>query len=304
MSRPSYADLPAPVKDWVTATLGSPVVTAHSQPGGFSPGVAARVICASGRRAFVKAASAAVNADTPGMHRAEAHNTRLLPAAAGAPELLGCYDEDGCVALIFEEVAGRPPHLPWSDDDLGAALRALDRLSDVPGPGGLPSAEQRLGDTFGRWALLAVDPPHDLLPWQRAHLADLVAMEAGWQQAVRGDRLLHVDARSDNMLVRLDGEVTLIDWPHAATGAAVLDVIGFLPSAVLEGAGDPDGLLLRTRAGGEADADLVTTLVACMCGYLEHSARKPAPPGIGTVRAFQAAQARAAGDWLRRRTGW
>lgn len=304
MSRPPYADLPLQVKDWVTATLGSPVVTAHSQSGGFSPGVAARVACASGRRAFIKAASVAVNADTPGMHREEAHNTRLLPAAAGAPELLGSYDEGGWVALIFEEVTGRPPYLPWSSDDLGAALRALDRLSEVPGPGGLPSAEQRLTDTFGRWARLAVDPPDDLLPWQRKHLSDLVAVEAGWQQAVSGDRLLHVDARSDNMLVRPDGEVTLVDWPHAATGAAVLDVIGFLPSAVLEGAGDPAALLLRTRAGAEADADVVTTLVACLSGYLEHSARKPAPPGIGTVRAFQAAQARAAGDWLRQRTGW
>ena len=36
--------------------LGAPVVAAHSQPGGFSPGLGARLVLADGRRAFAKAA--------------------------------------------------------------------------------------------------------------------------------------------------------------------------------------------------------------------------------------------------------
>jgi hypothetical protein len=37
---------------------------------------------------------------------------------------------------------------------------------------------------------------------------------------------------------------------------------------------------------------------------MEFATRQPPPPGIEAVRAFQAAQAAVAGDWLRQRTGW
>jgi hypothetical protein len=37
---------------------------------------------------------------------------------------------------------------------------------------------------------------------------------------------------------------------------------------------------------------------------MEHARRQVPPPGIDTVRAFQAAQAEVAGRWLQARTGW
>lgn len=48
------------------------MIEAQTQPGGFSPGVAARVRCEDGARWFVKAASAELNAEAPRMHRQEA----------------------------------------------------------------------------------------------------------------------------------------------------------------------------------------------------------------------------------------
>jgi hypothetical protein len=53
-----------------------------------------------------------------------------------------------------------------------------------------------------------------------------------------------------------------------------------------------------------ADPAAVTAVVAALAGYLIHQSRRPDPPGIPTVRAFQAAQGKAALDWLRARTGW
>src|SRR3954466_4793576 len=50
-----YYDLPVQIRAWVEAALGSRVVSAVTQEGGFSPGVAARLVGADGTRAVVKA---------------------------------------------------------------------------------------------------------------------------------------------------------------------------------------------------------------------------------------------------------
>ena len=71
----------------VDGVLGAPVVDARSQPGGWSPGVVARVRCADGRAAPVKAATAEVNAHTTRLHRREADVALSLPGAVGSPRL-------------------------------------------------------------------------------------------------------------------------------------------------------------------------------------------------------------------------
>ncbi|MEU3554724.1 phosphotransferase family protein [Streptomyces fragilis] len=78
--RCSWWDVPRRVRGRVEAALGSPVEGAVTQPGGFSPCVAARVRLADGGRFFVKAVGPDPNPDTPGLHRAEARVTAALPA--------------------------------------------------------------------------------------------------------------------------------------------------------------------------------------------------------------------------------
>jgi aminoglycoside phosphotransferase (APT) family kinase protein len=304
MARPAYEALPAAVRAWVDDALGSAVSAWTSEPAGFSPGVAARVTCTNGTRAFVKAVSAEVNPISPQMHRTEAQVTAALPPEVGAPALLGTYDDGTWVALRLEQVPGRPPSSPWQPAELAAALRALDRLADVPAMPGLPTAYAVLADEFTGWRSLADDPPADLAPWQITHLDDLVGLEVAWPPAADGDRLLHLDVRGDNMLVRPDGEVVLVDWPWAAAGNPVLDVVAFAPSAMLHGVADPEAVLQATVAGRAASMRDVTTLLAAFAGMMEWACRQPPAPGLETVRAFQAAQARTAGAWLRRRAGW
>lgn len=301
MPRPAYDTLPASVRAAVDGVLGSPVVHARTQAGGWSPGVAARVRCADGTAGFVKAVSAEVDPFTPGLHRREAEVVRALPAAVGSPRLLGGYDDGTWVALVLEDVEGMAPVLPR---DLPAVLRALDRLAAVAAPEGLRPADEELAGDFGGWARLAAAGADRLTDWQQRHLDRLVELESRWPQACAGDRLLHLDVRTDNVLLRADGEAVLVDWPWAAAGDPVLDVVAFLPSAVLSGGGDPERLLQRTSAGRRADRDVVTCLVAAFCGRVEEHARRPPPPALPGVRAFQAAQGVAAGAWLRQRTGW
>ena len=297
MGRPSYEQLPAEVHAAVDEVLGSPVTVARSQTGGWSPGAAARVRCADGSSAFVKAVSADVNAFSPPMHRREALITARLPAELGSPRLLGSYDDGTWVALVLEDVEGREPVVP---DDLPAVLAALDRLAGVPAPPGLETAAQVLDGDFGGWRRLA-DAGGPVDAWADAHLDDLVALEDRWPEAAAGDRLLHLDLRTDNMLLRPDGSVALVDWPWAAAGDPVMDLVCLLPSALADGARDPEALLGSTAAGRAADPDQVTCLVAAFAGRMEEHARRPAPGGMPTLRAFQAAQAKVSREWLQER---
>ena len=51
-----------------------------------------------------------------------------------------------------------------------------------------------------------------------------------------------------------DDHVWLVDWPHAVVGAPWVDLMGFLPSAVLDGAPDPEAIWLAHPLGAAADA--------------------------------------------------
>jgi hypothetical protein len=52
------------------------------------------------------------------------------------------------------------------------------------------------------------------------------------------------------------------------------------------------------------DDDRVDTFVAALAGFFTHSALLPDPPGLPTLRAFQAGQGKQASEWLGRRRGW
>lgn len=316
--RPTWEQLPPAVRAGVERVLGFPVVRAESQRGGFSPGVAARVHGPAGEQAFVKAVLPGVNPKTPDLHRDEARWTALLPPDHPSPRLLGRYDEDGCVALVLEAVDGREPDLSDSDD-LAAAVAAIRAQAAVPAHPSLPTAVETHGDVLTGWRELARHGAC-LTPWEDQHLRALAALEPAWEDAVAGGAWLHLDTRADNLLVRRDGSAVLVDWPWSCRGAAVFDAVGFIPSAVRDGAlgvvPDGDALGAPWEALGEAAeellariaphalADDVTALLCAFAGLMQHRMRQPPPPGMPTVRAFQAAQGRVACAWLSRRTGW
>ena len=87
--RQPWDALPKAVRSAIHELLAGEVVEATSQTGGFSPGIAARVRLADGRRAFVKAVCEDWNPDSPAMLRREAAVASVLPEGAPAPRVLG-----------------------------------------------------------------------------------------------------------------------------------------------------------------------------------------------------------------------
>ena len=303
-SRVNWADVPGQVRAEIERACGARVAEAVTAPGGFSPGLAARIVCADGRRWFVKAASGQVNPDTPRLHRQEARilgdlDPLIRSGRLPAPRLRATVEHGSWFALILDDIDGRHPALPWEDGQVGQVLGALDRLADVltPAPITAPAIGQYLGADFTGWRTLAQAPGDERLdPWSRARLADLAAVEATWAAHAGGTTLLHADIRADNVL--LAGGGVVVDWPHACRGAAFVDVVLLAPGVAMQGGPPPADLLTRSRAGRSATRADLTATVCALAGYFTERSLRPPPPGLPTVRAFQAAQGEVTRRWL------
>jgi aminoglycoside phosphotransferase (APT) family kinase protein len=282
-------------------------MAAATQASGFSPGVAARLQTTDGRRVFVKAVGPEPNPTSPAVHRREASIVPMLPATAPVPRLLWTYDEgeDGWVLLVFEDIEGWHPHEPWREDELASALETVRQLARVltPTPVSLESASAKFERDICGWRWLLTERPASLDDWSRRHLEALAALEADAAEAVAGDTLLHLDIRADNLLLTSE-RVYVVDWPHAGVGAAWVDLVCFAPSVGMQGGPPPEVLLDRYLADTHADPDAITATVAAVAGFFTSRALQPPPPGLPTLRPFQAGQGAVARRWVAQRTGW
>lgn len=114
--RVDWADMPRRVRSEIERWLGGAVVSAVTQPTGFSPGVASRLTADDGRRVFVKAVGPEPNTHAPELHRREAGIVTALPRVAPVPRLLWSYRGRGRLGRAGLRGRGRPtPHAAVAD---------------------------------------------------------------------------------------------------------------------------------------------------------------------------------------------
>jgi aminoglycoside phosphotransferase (APT) family kinase protein len=267
--------------------------------------LASRLTLDDGRRVFVKAVSESANPDSPGMHRREARIVAALPASAPVPRLLWTFDDLGWVALCFQDVDGRHPHLPWTGPDLELVVRAMKSMSAALTPTPIEVDATAAGAFRGEingWGRVLARGEERLDRWCLRNLERLSELEALAPDVVGGETLLHFDTRADNLLIA--GErVYVVDWPSARVGAAWVDWLAMAPSVAMQGGPEPEDFMERFDLRGASNLAMDAALCS-LAGYFVVRALDPPPPGIPTVRAFQAAQGEVAVAWLRRRTAW
>ena len=310
--RPAWSTMPGGVLSVLEGWLGSAVTTAASQAGGFSPGIAARIRTADGDRYFVKAVGPLPNPDSPGMHRREAQIVAAMPDGVAVPGMLWSHDDDetGWVLLAFQDIDGRHPRMPWRLEELDLVIDGLAKLADSLTPSPLPvslagSARRAFQRGINGWRQLAEGPPSDLDRldgWSRRNLDKLVELESQAPDAVDGDTLLHLDVRADNILLA-DKKVWIFDWASACVGAPWVDAVGFAPSVAMQGGPPPEQVVARHPSARSADPSNITAAVTSVAGYFTRGALQPPPPGLPTLREFQAAQGAVAREWTAARTG-
>jgi aminoglycoside phosphotransferase (APT) family kinase protein len=301
--RLEWDDLPLTVREAIEERLGGRVIEARTQQGGFSPGLGARARVDTGRRVFLKALSPAQNPEAPDIYRREGLIAAALPSAAPVSRLLWMNDEGqgGWVVLAFEDVDGHLPSLPWHPEELERVVAAIAEMHEAltPSPLDVAPVGEKMKEWLNGWQRLRGDES-GLDTWSRRHLDRLVDLEAHAAEAAAGETLLHFDLRADNILLAGD-RVVIVDWPGACIGAAWVDIVGMAPSVELEGGPDPARFFAMYPAARLADSYEVDAVLATFAGFFTYNSLQPAPIGLPTLRAFQAAQGKGARRWLAQR---
>ena len=162
----------------------------------------------------------------------------------------------------------------------------------------MPIAED-LAENFRSWHVIAADPAlaGRLGGWERANLPRLADLESRWQDAARGETLLHADLRSDNLLLTPDGGVMVVDWPYAVAGAAWVDALLFLISAAADGGADPASAWESFGPARSADPAAADAVLAAAAGDFTLQTLLPPPPNLPSLRGHQRRKAAAATGW-------
>ncbi|MFC7021521.1 hypothetical protein ACFQHV_00145 [Promicromonospora thailandica] len=211
------------------------------------------------------------------------------------------------VVLGYRNEPVRPPHDPWDEADLAAAVELAIQIGTIEAPPGLPDTADVID--VGAWATLAETRPPGLAaftPWladKVDHLAD-IARHAG--EAMAGKTVVHGALRRESIMITDHGwdatSAHAVDWFTPSQGASFLDVVLLLPHLRVDGAPPPE-VLLDHHPLPDADPEALTCAVTATAGALVLESMRPPEPGMPHGRAVQREVAHAALEWLRSRLG-
>jgi hypothetical protein len=272
----------------IERAVGARPVRYEPRPGGYSTADRFAVTLADGRSVFVKSAEAP---NLAGWLRRE-HEVYASLSGSFIPALVG-WDDDGVrPVLAIEDLSDADWTPRWDAPRVAAVLAALAELAEAVPPPGTPPVRESFAELFDRWRVVEADAA----PFLSVGLRDrewldrsLPAILAAIDSApVDGDRVCHLDVRSDNMCFR-DGRAVLVDWNWASLANPAIDVAAWLPSVRVEG-GPPLWDVLPDAGD----------LAAWIAGVWAAVVGLPPPETAPHVRDLQRRQLAVALDWLDR----
>lgn len=312
--RPSWAMLPAGVREEVASLVGSRVVAADPVvTSGFTGSYAGSVRFADGSRAFVKAGGPDMPHVVDALAR-EARVLRALPPGIPAPGLIAASGTLGWSVLVLDVVDGRMPGQPWTAADIDAAHDACHTLAELATPcptelAGNSVAQDMACDEGILGVGLAMGEGRFELPpgmpaWVLRRQEDLGELVLDASNHLSGGTLSHGDVRPDNLLVDGAGKAWVVDWNWVGVGPAWVDLVGLAPMMAWQGV-EVDGLIETSPLTRDADQLGIDGFLAVIAAYMMSGLDEPPPPGCTpALRRHQRLMAHMFLDFLRRRRGW
>lgn len=288
-ARPSWASVPGSVRQRLTDVLGSPTIGWTDLHGGMSPGPAARLTLADGRRVFVKGGSATVGPRSHRLHVREAEVLGCLPPTVPAAQLLAVVRTREWIVLATTWVDGPSTGAPWTAPAVRAVADACALVAAHPAPPSMPRCADRYEGLDGWASLASGQPTTDLDAWDTRHAERLAELATGWREWIDGGSLAHHDVRGDNAVIdRRTGQATLVDWAFCGQGPSWLDRAWLAIDVVAAGhVGGPARAVdeaMRLLASAPTEA---SRFVVAVAGMWRFNATLPPHPGMPTHRRWQ-----------------
>lgn len=138
------------------------------------------------------------------------------------------------------------------------------------------------------WSNAVLKDPQRYLPaWAATIVDDLDSRLVTLPDRLPSETLCHWDVRDDNLLLRSDGTVVIVDWGMARIGPAWGDLLLLAMHWVQTQRFD----VFVDEAVSGLDGDLVSDLLVLFGARLSWLAQQPAPAGLPTITAFRAREA-------------
>lgn len=211
------------------------------------------------------------------------------------------------VVLGYRNEPIRPPHDPWDEADLAAAVELAIQIGSTEAPADLPDALDLIDGQA--WATIAAMRPPGLsafTPWLSDKIEHLAEIASYADEAMSGKNLVHGALRRESILITDHGwdatSAHALDWFMPSRGASFLDVVLLLPYLRVDGAPPPEVVMDRHPLP-DVDPEALTCAVTVTAGALVLESMRPPQPGLPHGRAVQREVAHAALEWLRTRLG-
>ena len=319
-SKPDWCDVPAELKDALTAFLEATIVDAPIAWGGFGPSATFILHTADGRRFFCKGTHPGFTREGNTAFFAElGYYQALAELSAFGPAFRGTASHEDWHLLVLDYVERSIEVPPWSDATFRGTIAMLARFHAHPPDRArerLPVAEEQtefmgLYRAENGWKALAHPQQRAgfialfadqsaIARWLDAHFEEFVALEERTSKMGGPRSWVHHDVRSDNLLFHKAGEPLLIDFPYLAYGPTLMDVAFFLPSIAGEGGPEPsEGLrLYQEIVEHRFDHGDTAIAIATVTGFFAARAGLPDITGLPRLRWVQKLQLIPSLNWL------
>lgn len=211
------------------------------------------------------------------------------------------------VVLGYRDEPIRPPHDPWNEADLAAAVELAIQIGTSEAPAELPDALDLIDAKA--WATIAAMRPPGLsafTPWLSDKIEHLAEIATYAHEAMSGTSLVHGALCRQSILITDHGwdatSAHALDWFMPSRGASFLDFVLLLPHLRVDGAPPPEVVMDRHPLP-DVDPEALTCAVTVTAGALVLESMRPPQPGLPHGRSVQREAAHAALEWLRVRLG-